>query len=124
MHNVWGSVEYLAKAVAAIVAHDGIALFFSVCLNGVANIADSVAWFYLGYAEHHGVVGYLRQALGFDRRFASPIHTAGVAMPTIDNDGDVDIDDIAVFEPERAGDAMADDMVDRGADGFGEPAIT
>lgn len=35
-----------------------------------------------------------------------------IAMPTVDNTGDVDIDDIAILQDIVAGDAMADDIID------------
>jgi len=40
-------------------------------------------------------------------------------MPSVVNDGDVDIEDIAVFEDSFAGDAVADNVIDRGANRFG-----
>ena len=45
------------------------------------------------------------------------------AVPAIDDQRHVDIDDVASSRKPRAGDAMADDMVERGADGLGVAAI-
>ena len=45
-------------------------------------------------------------------------------MPAVLDDGDVDVDDVAVLQDlGRARDAVADDVVDRGADGLGEAAV-
>ena len=51
------------------------------------------------------------------------IHAAGIAMPAIDDDGDVDIDDVAIDQLLRPRNAVADHMVDRGADRFRKAAI-
>jgi hypothetical protein len=58
-----------------------------------------------------------------DRRGADLEHPAGVAVVAVLDHGDVDVDDIAFFQLLRAGNAMADHMIDRGADGFGKAAI-
>ena len=50
-------------------------------------------------------------------------HLAGIAVVAVLDDGDVDVDDVAVFELFVAGDAMADLVVDRSADGFGKPFV-
>ena len=51
-------------------------------------------------------------------------HDAGVTMPAVFYHGDVDVDDIAAFQPLRVrGNAMANDFVDRGADRLWEPFV-
>jgi hypothetical protein len=66
----------------------------------------------------------LDQALRHHRRLAHRVHAAGVAVEAVLDDGDVDIDDVAVPEHlGRARDAVADDVVDRGADGLGEALV-
>lgn len=40
-------------------------------------------------------------------------------MPSIDDGGDIDVDDIAFFESVVAGDPVADDFIDAGAAAFG-----
>jgi len=44
-------------------------------------------------------------------------------MPTIENNGHIDIDDIAVDQRPIPRNAMADHVIDRGAGGFGIAAI-
>ncbi len=44
-------------------------------------------------------------------------------MPAIQDDGHIDIDDVGLQQPPVARDAVADDVVDAGADGFREAAI-
>ena len=44
-------------------------------------------------------------------------------MPAVDNDGNVDIDNVAVAQLFRARNTMANHVVDRSADGFGEAFV-
>jgi hypothetical protein len=73
----------------------------------------------LADAQPHAFVGDLGQALGLDRRLADQEHAAVVAVETVlGDDGDVDVDRVAVLEHLVARDAVADHVVDRGADRF------
>ena len=62
------------------------------------------------------LIGHFDQALGLAGDFADRIHAARVAVPAIDDQGDVDIDDVALAQRPLVGNAVADDVVDRGAD--------
>src|SRR3546814_4208681 len=86
----------------------------------MADVAQRRAGLHHLDAAHHGFVGHLDQAAGDDLRLADEEHAAGVAVPTVDDDGDVDVDDVAVVETlVIAGNAEADDVVHRGADRLG-----
>ncbi|MNN46538.1 hypothetical protein D3C81_1609220 [compost metagenome] len=50
-------------------------------------------------------------------------HLAGVAVVTVLDHRDVDIDDVAILQRFVVGDAVADDVVDRGADRLGEALV-
>ena len=50
-------------------------------------------------------------------------HPAGVAVPTVEDHGHVDIEDVAVHQPALARNAVTDDMVDRGANRFRKAAV-
>ncbi len=51
-------------------------------------------------------------------------HAAGIAVPAVLDDGDVDVDDVALLEAlVRARDAVADHVIDRGADRLREAAV-
>jgi hypothetical protein len=63
------------------------------------------------------------RAPGLQRDVADEEHAAGVAVPAVEDRGHVDIDDVAILERLVAGNAMADDMVDRGAAALGVAAI-
>src|SRR5690606_14175052 len=74
-------------------------------------------------AAHQAFIGYVDQPLRLDLRLAGDIHAAAVAIPAIQDRRHVDIEDIAIFELLRAGDAMTDNMVDGNTDGFRIAAI-
>src|SRR5678816_2957148 len=116
MQNVRRAVEGLAQPVPAIVTHYRIAVLFGIGLYRMPDMTDRIAGPHLLYAQHGCFIGNLAQAFGFDGRLADPVHAAGVAVPAIDDDGNVDIDDIAVFEFQIARDAVADHVIDRSAD--------
>jgi hypothetical protein len=48
---------------------------------------------------------------------------ARIAMPAVLDDRNVDIDDVALLQSLVAGNAVTDDMIDRGADGFRKAAV-
>ena len=52
-----------------------------------------------GDAAHHSFVSDLDQPLGAARDFADRVHAAGIAVPAVDDQCDVDIDDVAL--PQR-----------------------
>jgi hypothetical protein len=118
-----GVVEHLPQTVAAEIADHRIAVGFGVALDRVGDIAHAVARFRLLDAQHHAFIGDLNQLARLDRGLADQIHAAGVAVPAIDDHGHVNIDDIALVELLVAGDAVADNMVDRGAAAVRETAI-
>src|SRR5262249_29137474 len=116
-------MEDAAEAVAAEFAYHGAAFAFGVRLNGVAEIAERGARLDGGDAAHHGFVRDVHQALRFARHVADAVHAARVAVPAINNDGDVDIDDVAATERPVAGDAVADGVIDRGANRVAVAAV-
>jgi len=112
-------VEAFANTVAAKFTHDAKALAFGEFLNGKANVTQMHAGFDHHDALPHGFVGEGAQTLGGDGHLAHMEHAAGVTVPAIFDDGHIDIDNVALFERLVIGDAMADLVVDRGADGLG-----
>ena len=54
---------------------------------------------------------------------ADEVHAAGVAVEAVADHGDVDVDDVAGLQALIVRDAVADDVIDRGADGLGEAAV-
>ncbi len=89
----------------------------------MANIANSGARADLLDTAPHGFPGHFSEPLGQYRCLADGEHPAGVSVETIFNNGDVDIDRVAVFQSLIARNTVANHMVYRGADGFGKPAV-
>ena len=112
-------VEDLANAMAAELAHHRVALAFGEALDGKADVAQMDARLDHADAVPHGLVGDAAQAFGGDRAFAHHEHAAGVAVPGVFDDGDVNVHHIALFQRFFIRNAVADLVVDRGANGFG-----
>ena len=108
----------LTDAVAAILSDHREALAFGIGLDCMTDVAQRGARLHGADAAPHRLAGHLDQALGQHRRLAGEEHAAVIAVPAVLDDGDIDIDDVAVLEDlARARDAVADDVVDRRAAG-------
>ena len=110
-------VELPADAVAAELAHDARSRgsrrsFWIVC----ADVAEVRAGPHGADAAPHRLVGDVDQPPRLDRRRADVEHAARVAVEAVLDHGDVDVDDVAGLQLLVAGDAVADDVVDRRAD--------
>src|SRR3546814_550855 len=123
MDDLRSVVEIPADAVAAEIADNAIAMALRVSLDGVRDVAQMVAGPRLLEAEHQRFVGDLDELLRLDGHVAAQIHTAGIAVPAVQERRHVDIEDVAVLQRAVAGDAVADDMVYRDARAVGIAAI-
>ena len=123
MQDVRPVVEHAAQAMAAEVAHHAAALAFGISLDRRADIAGRGAGLDRGHAAHQRIIGHLEQPLGGAADLAHAIHAARIAMPAVDDERHVDIEDVALFERARPRNAVADHVVQRGADRFREAAI-
>ena len=123
MQDVRRLVEAPADAVAAEVADYGEPVPLHEDLDRMADIAERRAGPDRRDATHEGFVGHVHQQPRLGRGPARHVHAAGVAMPAVEDDGDVDVDDVAIGQDALAGDAVADDMVDRDAGRPGVAAI-
>ena len=92
-------------------------------LDRVADVAEMLAGRQFLDAEPHALEGHLGQALRLDAGLADEEHPAGVAVEAVLDHGDVDVDGVAGLQPAIAGNAVADDMIDGGADRFREAAV-
>src|SRR5260221_670623 len=109
-------VEFPSDSMAAELAHDGVAVGFGVLLNRRADVTEKCPGAHLADAEPHALVSGLAQPLCLDGGFADVVHAAGIAVKTVLDHGDVDIQYVARLEHALARNAVADLMVDRGAD--------
>ena len=111
-------VKNLANAVAAKLAHHAEAMAFGKLLDRKTNITQVDAGLDQHDAFPHGLIGDVGQPLGGNGYLAHHEHAAGVAVPAVLDNSDVNIDHVAFFEGLVVGYAMADLVVDRGANGF------
>ena len=123
MQDVGRGVEGAADAVAAEVAHHREPALLNELLDGVADVAKRVAGADQLEAAHEGFVGDVDDHLGAPGKRAHGVHAAAVAVPPVEDRGHVDVEDVARLQTAFAGNAVADDVVDRDAGGFGIAAI-
>src|SRR5437773_8786826 len=92
-------MEYAPNAVAAEIAHDRIAVAFGIALDRIADRADMHPRPDDRDAAHHRVIGNVDELSRFDPDpVADKKHPAGVAVPAVEDDGYVDIEDVAVHQ--------------------------
>ena len=123
MDDVRRVVEHPADAVAAEIAHHRAALRLGERLDRVADVAEGVARPRRGDAATETRPGDVDQPPRLQRHVADQVHPAGVAVPAVDDDGHVDVDDVAVLQALGTGNAVADDVIDADARGMGVAAV-
>src|SRR5690242_6031229 len=101
--------------MAAERAHHRTALAFGVRWYGVTEVAQGRARIDRPNAAHHGFVRQIHQPLSFARHIADAVHAARIAVPAIDDDGDIYVEDIAILQVALRRDAMADRVIGRRA---------
>src|SRR3989344_636783 len=109
-------MEHLADAVAAELANHRKAVLLGVLLDDFTDVAQAAPRLDDFNRLVHAFLGHLRQALSPDRHVADVEHAAGVAVVAVLDDRDVDVQGVAILERLVVRDAVADHMVDRGAD--------
>ena len=112
-------MKNLTDAMTAKLADHRKAVAFCKLLNGPPNVTQPSAGLDFDDAVPHGFVGQLAKPLGSNRGFADNEHATGVTMPAIFDHGDVNVDNVALFQGFVVGDAMANLMVDRSANRLG-----
>ena len=117
-------VKLLANAVAAELAHHAQAVAFGKLLDRVPDVAQVGSGLDLQDAVPQRLVGQGAQALGGDGGLAHDVHAAGVAVPAVLDDGDIHVQDVALFQRLVVRDAVADLVVDGGADRLGVGVMT
>ena len=90
-------MESFANAMPAIFPHHGEVVRFHIFLNRAAQLAQTDAGLNQTQGKIEALLGDAAQALALDRRFADDKHLRGIAVILIFDDGDIDIDDIAIF---------------------------
>jgi hypothetical protein len=88
----------LADAVAAVLAHHREALGLGIALDGVADVAQGGAGRTARMPRNIASRVTSTRRLRQHRGLADEVHPAGVAVPAVLDDGDVDVDDVAVLQ--------------------------
>ena len=109
--------------VAAEIAHHAHVLGFDESLDRGANVAGGGARLDHRDAAHHRLVSHLDQPLGAARNFADRVHAAGIAVPAVEDQRHVDIDNVALAQRLLHRDAVTNHVIDRRAGRFAVAAI-
>ena len=109
-------MEAPSYAVPAVFSNNRKIIFFSMALNGVSDIAKASAGFYLSNTSDHGIIRAGDKTVCADSRLPNEKHSTGVAMKPVFNDGNIDVNDVAIFQFFSGRDAMADHVIYRCAD--------
>src|ERR1700693_5311554 len=91
-------------------------MLFGVGLDRGADVAQPRPGAHLHDPEPHALERDVHQAARLDARLADEEHAAAVAMESVLDDGDVDVEDITRFQHPVARYAVADLVIHRGAD--------
>jgi hypothetical protein len=105
-----------ADAMAAELADHRIAGLLGILLNRVTDVTEVRAGPDLHNAEPEALESDLAQPSCLHGGLADLKHAAAVAMVAVADHRHIDVDDVAVLQLPITGDAMADLVVDRGAD--------
>ncbi|MCY1365116.1 hypothetical protein D9M69_519500 [compost metagenome] len=116
-------VEHRADAVAAVLADHRVAQLLGMFLDHFADVAQARARPDQLDALVHAFLGHAAELVGPFRDLAHGEHLAGVAVVAVLDHRHIDVEDVAILERLVIGDAMADHVVDRGADRLGEALV-
>ena len=93
-------------------------------MHRLAHVADGLPGLYFFQSGLNTLAGDFHQLLLFRRGLPDDEHPGGVGIVAVQNGGAVHIDDVALAENVlRGGNAVADLLVDGGADAFGEALV-
>ena len=96
---------------------------FRIRLDHMADIAGGTARPDRGDAAHHRFIGDIDQPQGFQFDVAHQKHARRVAVPAVQDHGNVDVHNITVPQRLVVGNTMTHDMIDGGADSVAIAAI-
>ena len=91
-------MKYFTDAVTTVFPDNRVIVFLGVFLDYITDVAKGCARFDLVDAFVKTFLGHLYQACCVGGYIAYLYHNAGVPVEAILDNGDVDIDDVAIFE--------------------------
>ena len=125
VRNVGVLVHHAANAMAHIVTKHAVTVRLGERLNGITNIPDMITGNSLLNGSLKAITRNLAQGLGLGRGGADEKRPSVIADPTVDNGSRIDGDDIAIAQDHvGVGNTVDHGIVDRCANGSGEPAVT
>ncbi len=124
MEDLGVFVKLLAYAMATKFPDDAEATGFGMTLNCTTDVSEGAAWTNSPNSVPETFPGNPAKPTSLYRWRSDLEHSASVAVISILDDGDVDIEDVSVAQDSFAGYPMANLMIYRGANGFGEWFVT
>lgn len=88
--------------------------------DGLTNGANGDARFADGDGLHQAFVSGVNDPLFFFGNGSDGYHSAAIAKKSIDNAGDVDVENVSFLQRTLVRDAVTDYFIERGANGFGK----
>ena len=117
-------MHHVANTVPHIIAKHAIAVRLGEGLDGITNVPNMVTGDSLLDCSLKAIARDLAQGLGLGRRGTDEKRPGVIADPTVDNGSRVDGDDVAIAQDHVGiGNTVDHGIVDRCANGSGEPAI-
>ena len=124
VRNVGVLVHHATDTVPDVIAKHAIAVRLGEGLDGITNVSDMVTGNSLLDCSLKAIARDLAQGLGLGRGSADEKRPSVIADPTVDNGTRIDGDDIAIAQDHVGiGNTVNHGIVDRCANGSGEPAI-
>ena len=117
------SMKGFSNAMTAKILNDGKVIGFGVGLNCVSDVAKAAILLCRFDAKNQAFVSDGNELVGLAGYGANGKHATCVTVVPIQAYGDIDVEDAACHKRAVVGDAVADHMVDGGADGFWVAAI-
>lgn len=120
----WIQVELFSQTMSDVFTNDGETTSFGFRDHRFANRRHATTWRQGVDCHVHAIKRTLRHGSFFVADFPQQERFALVAMPPIDDGGDVDVDDVAILQFIPIGNAVADDFVHAGAATLGILLVT
>jgi hypothetical protein len=98
--------------VSHVFANNGESPLAGFCHHVVANDTDRATRFKRGDGTVHSIESALTDSSPFLADVADKKRFGLIAMPSIDDTRDIDIDDVTILQDVVSGDPVADDVVD------------
>lgn len=114
VRNTWLLMEIAADSVALEFADDLEALISGKPIDGSADVNDSAEGLDGMDADPHGIKCGLHESLGLWRYLTDQKRLGRVAVPTIDDRREIDVDDVSLAQQVVVRDAVTNDFVDAG----------